>query len=85
MPIDNHRGIFADKKALILAKKYNLDLNDKNAYSCNKKYVTHAEVYWIVLNMWISYFLYNTEQPAKVTPVQYISFLKKTEAFKASF
>lgn len=85
MPIDNHRGIFADKKALVLAKKYNLNLQDKNAYACNKKYVTHNDVYWIVINLWISHFLYNTEQPVKVTSVQYLSFKKKAVSFNAPF
>lgn len=85
MPIDNHRGIFADKKALNLAKKYDLDLKDKNAYSCKNKYVTHRDVYWIVINLWITHFLYNIAPPIEVTEEQYLRFKKKVESYDMSF
>lgn len=66
MPIDNHRGIFADKKAMTLAKKYQLDLTDKRCYISNHKYVTYSDVKFITNNLWIDHFLYGVRPPIEV-------------------
>ena len=66
MPIDNPRGIFANKKAMTLAKKYNLELTDKRCYICNHKYVTYNDVKFITNNLWIDHFLYGVRPPIEV-------------------
>ena len=68
MPIDNPRVIFADKKAFVLANKYNLDLNDKRAYITNGKYVTHNDVHFIVKNLWMDHFMYGVNPPIDCLP-----------------
>ena len=85
MPIDNHRGIFADKKAFVLAKKYNLELNDKRGYITESKYVTYSDVKFIVKNLWIDHFMYNVKQPCEVEPYiytrYYLEFMDTTTVF----
>lgn len=66
MPIDNRRGIFANKKAMNLAKKYGLDLTDKRCYISDNKYISHSDVKFIVGNLWIDHFLYGVSQPIEV-------------------
>ena len=66
MPIDNRRGIFQNKRALLLAKKYSLDLYDKEAYICYGKYVTYDDVKFIIKNLWIDHFMYGIAQPLEV-------------------
>lgn len=66
MPIDNRRGIFQDKKALVLAKKYSLDLYDKRSYISSGKNVTYNDVRFIVKNLWIDHFMYGVPQPIEV-------------------
>ena len=65
MPIDNSRGIFADKKSLVLAKKYSLELYDKRAYILNdpSKQVSYRDVRFIITSLWIDHFMYGSAQP----------------------
>jgi len=85
MPIDNHRGIFADKKAFVLANKYNLELNDKRAYITNSKYVTYNDVKFIIKNLWIDHFMYGVKQPLEVEPYiytrYYLEFISTSNVF----
>lgn len=85
MPIDNHRGIFADKKAFVLASKYNLELNDKRAYITNSKYVTYNDVKFIIKNLWMDHFMYDVKQPLEVEPYiytrYYIEFISTPNVF----
>lgn len=82
MPIDNRRGIFNDKKALMLAKKYRLELHDKRAYVSNNKNVTYNDVKFIVNNLWIDHFLYGIELPIDVEPYIYTKYFLD---FKCNF
>lgn len=52
----NHYGIFKTKKAYNLALRYNLELNNKNAYIHSGKYITFDDVEFIVDNLWLDYF-----------------------------
>ena len=71
MPIDDRRGIFADKKAMALAKKYGLDLTDKRCYISDNKYISHNDVKFIVGNLWIDHFMYGVRPPIEVDVVTY--------------
>lgn len=66
MPVDNRRGIFENKRALLLAKKYSLDLNDKQAYVSFNKNITYNDVKFIVKNLWLDHFMYGVQQPLNV-------------------
>lgn len=74
MPIDNHRGIFQDKKALVLAKKYSLELHDKRAYISSGKNVTYNDVKFIVGNLWLDHFMYGVSQPIEVDYYTYTQY-----------
>lgn len=74
MPVDNHRGIFSDKKALILAKKYSLDLYDKRAYVSSSRYITYNDVKFIVGNLWLDHFMYGVSQPIEVDHYTYTQY-----------
>jgi hypothetical protein len=74
MPIDNHRGIFADKKAMTLAKKYNLDLIDKRCYVTEHKYVTYNDVKFITNNLWLDHFMYGGNKPLDVDNYTYTKY-----------
>lgn len=85
MPIDNRRGIFQDKKALMLAKKYSLELYDKRAYISSGKNVTYNDVKFIVGNLWFDHFMYGVSQPIQVdyyTYTQhYLDYLNSSHNF----
>ncbi len=67
----NHYGIFFSKKARNLASKYNLPLNNKNAYIHNGKYITYIEVKFIIENLWLDHFMFNSPKPINVTDEEY--------------
>ena len=85
MPIDNRRGIFEDKKALLLAKKYSLDLYDKRAYVSYNKNITYSDVKFIVKNLWTDHFMYGIKKPLNVdyyTYTQYyLEYLQNSHQF----
>lgn len=74
MPIDNRRGIFQDKKALVLAQKYSLDLHDKRAYISFGKNVTYNDVKFIVKNLWLDHFMYGVSEPIEVDYYTYTQY-----------
>jgi len=74
MPIDNRRGIFQDKKAFMLAKKYALELNDRRAYISSNKNITYTDVKFIVGNLWLDHFMYGVSQPIEVDYFTYIKY-----------
>lgn len=67
----NNYGIFKTKKAKKLAIRYNLDLFDKNAYACQTKYVSTDDVNFIVENLWLDHFMYNTNPPINTSLEEY--------------
>ena len=71
MPVDNRRGIFQDKRALILAKKYSLDLYNKQSYISSGKNITYNDVKFIVGNLWLDHFMYGMEKPLNVDDYTY--------------
>ena len=75
----NHNGIFFSKKARNLASKYNLPLNDKNAYIHNGKYITYIEVKFIIDNLWLDHFMYNSPKPINVTNEEYLFIYQSLE------
>ena len=77
MPIDNPRGIFADKKAMLLAKNYNLEMNNPLGYVSNNKYITYNDVKFIVDNMWMDHFLYGVKAPSDVDKYIYSQYYLK--------
>ena len=85
MPIDNRRGIFKDKRALMLATKYNLDLYNKRAYITDSKYVTYSDVKFIIKNLWIDHFMYGVKQPCEVEQHiynrYYLEFISTSNVF----
>lgn len=74
MPVDNRRGIFEDKKALLLAKKYSLELHNKNAYVSSNKNITYNDVRFIVKNLWFDHFMYGVKKPLNVDPYIYTQY-----------
>lgn len=74
MPVDNRRGIFQDKKALVLAKKYSLELYDKRAYISSGENVTYNDVKFIVENLWLDHFMYGVSQPIQVGYYTYTKY-----------
>ncbi len=78
----NSYGIFKSKRARCLAIKYNLDAFNKNAYavSNHSKYVTYSDVLFIVDNLWLSHFIYNTPAPADISHDEYSKFYEKLYA-----
>jgi hypothetical protein len=79
MPVDNRRGIFNDKKALMLARKYSLDLKDKFAYISSGPTITYNDVKFIVTNLWLDHFMYGISKPLEVDDYiynkYYLSFI----------
>ena len=59
----NSYGIFYTKRAFILAKKYSLNLHDKNAYITHLSLVKFNDVKFIVDNLWLDHFMYGTNKP----------------------
>ena len=74
MPIDNPRGIFENKKALLLAKKYSLSLYDKQAYISSGKNITYNDVRFIVKNLWFDHFIYGIKEPLNVDSYTYTRY-----------
>jgi len=75
MPIDNRRGIFHDKKALTLAKKYSLDIYNKQAYISSGKNITYNDVRFIIGNLWLDHFMYGSSKPIEVDDYTYAKYL----------
>ena len=60
----NPIGIFETKRAKFLAKRYNLDLLDKNCYAVSSdRSVAYSDVLFIVDNLWFNHFVNDTEPP----------------------
>lgn len=77
MPVSNKRGIFKDKKALLLAIKYNLDINNKNSYIHSGVHITYKDVHFIVDNLWLDHFMYGVQTPIDVDFLTYIKFYNR--------
>lgn len=71
MPTSNKIGIFKTSSAKQLAIKYNLDLTNKNAYIHDDEYISYYDVKFIVDNLWLDHFMYNSSKPAIVTSYEY--------------
>lgn len=72
MSARNKYGIFNSKNARELAISYNLDLNDKRSYAVNQnRYVKLYDVRYIVDNLWLDHFIYNTADPIQVSNYEY--------------
>lgn len=82
MPIDNRRGIFKDKRALLLATKYNLDLTNKNSYMHTGEYITYRDVNFIVNNLWIDHIMYGVSPPISV---DYDTYMKIIDTIRIPF
>lgn len=67
----NNFGIFKTKKAKNLAIKYNLDMFSKSAYSCQTNYVSLDDVKFIVENLWLDHFMYNSPKPIHTSSQEY--------------
>lgn len=72
MPVRNHPGIFWNKKAKLLAIKYNLDMDNPNAYGVQNGYVKSNDVQFIVDNLWIEHFINLTPKPIELNGDDYI-------------
>jgi hypothetical protein len=67
----NNYGIFKSKKAKNLAYRYNLNMFDKSAYACDTKYVSLDDVKFIVDNLWLDHFMYNSPKPIELSLDKY--------------
>lgn len=67
----NHYGIFKTKKALNLAIKYSLELNNMRAYIHTGKYITYTDVKFITDNLWLNHFLEDRPKPIETTIEEY--------------
>lgn len=72
MPVGNHPGIFWNKKAKLLAKKYNLDMDNIYAYGVTDGYVQLKDVLFIVDNLWIEHFTNYTPKPIELNGDDYL-------------
>ncbi len=71
----NTFGIFKNSKAKKLALLYNLSTTDKNHYIHSGKFITFHDVQFIVDNLWLDYFIYNTNKPLNISfVVEYYLF-----------
>lgn len=80
----NNFGIFKSKNAKLLAIKYSLDLYDKNAYISNNKFINYSDVKFIVDNLWIDHFIYDTNKPINISYHEYCNiynYLKKKNPY----
>ena len=59
----NYYGIFKTKKAKLLAIKYNLNMIQKHAYIHSGSHITTSDVQFIVSNLWLDHFMYNSPIP----------------------
>tara|TARA_Y100000590_G_C15680014_1_gene999462 strand:+ start:763 stop:1047 length:285 start_codon:yes stop_codon:yes gene_type:complete len=67
----NSFGIFKSKHAKLLAIRYSLDLDDKNAYIHSGNLILFSDVKLIVDNRWIDHFMYGTDEPIHVSFDEY--------------
>jgi len=67
----NSFGIFKSKRAKLLAIKYGLDLYNKNYYIHDGNLVLYSDVKFIIDNLWIDHFLYDTDKPIEVSYNEY--------------
>ena len=67
----NNYGIFKTKRAKLLASKYSLDLNNKRAYIQSDNAVSFSDVKFIVDNLWLDHFLYDSDRPIDVSFDEY--------------
>mgnify|MGYP001157187356 CR=1 FL=1 len=67
----NTLGIFKCKRAKLLAIKYGLDLYNKNAYIHSSNLILYSDVKFIVNNLWMDHFMYQTEKPLNVSIEEY--------------
>jgi len=64
-------GIFKSKRAKLLASKYSLDLHNKYAYIQSGNFVTLSDVKFIIDNLWLDHFLYDTPKPINISIDEY--------------
>jgi hypothetical protein len=68
----NTYGIFKSKNARKLAITYNLDIYDKRSYIIdNDKPVKLSDVRYIVDNLWLDHFIYESDDPIIVSNNEY--------------
>ena len=68
----NTYGIFKSKNARKLAIAYNLDIYDKRSYIIdNDKPVKLYDVRYIVDNLWLDHFIYESDDPIIVSNNEY--------------
>ncbi len=66
----NYFGIFKSKRAKLLAIQYNLPIDNPYAYGSNYL-VNFKDVLFIVDNLWLDHFIYNTNIPIDVSNKYY--------------
>jgi len=79
MPVGNHPGIFWNKKAKVLAQKYDLDLTSTLAYGVMHGYVKIHDVEFIVHNLWISHFVNSAPKPIQINGDDYVNLKLKLQ------
>jgi hypothetical protein len=67
----NPSGIFKNKRAKLLAQKYSLDLNDKNAYIHEHDLIYYSDVLSIVYNLWLDHFNNHAPKPINISFKEY--------------
>jgi len=67
----NSYGSFKAKRAKLLAIKYGLDLYDKNAYIHSGNTILYSDVKFIVDNLWMDHFMYDSDKPIDVSFDEY--------------
>ena len=67
----NSYGIFKNKMAKALAIKYNLEIYDKNSYIHDHKLIFYSDVKFIVDNLWLDHFMYNSPKPLDLPHDEY--------------
>jgi hypothetical protein len=68
----NHIGIFKSKRTKLFAARYSLDLHNKNAYGIdNANLISYYDVKFIVDNLWLDHFMYDTDKPIDVSIDEY--------------
>jgi len=72
----NCYGVFKTKKARDLAFKYNLPNNINSYITIHKTYVSLEDVYFIIDNLWLDHFMYNSPKPIYTSPKEYNQIYK---------
>lgn len=75
----NTFGIFKTKSAKLLAIKYKLSLYDKNAYIHSGRFILYTDVKFIVENLWLDHFMYETDKPIDVSIEEYFDIYNSLE------